>query len=172
MRNARWPSACNFRARGVPDFRKFCKFFARFLRKICVISTLDSRVILHQNARRLGQELQRSSALRATTLAEFTQLLRARRAEKFRGLCNSFARVGRKFCVIPTRDAFLFESECNTDSINSQRRCEVCAAHAGRVHAIFCARGVPDFRNFCKFFARFLRKKCVISTLDSRVILR
>ena len=26
----------NFYARGVPDFRKFCKFFARFLRKICV----------------------------------------------------------------------------------------------------------------------------------------
>ena len=35
---------------------------------------------------------------------------------------------------------------------------------------IFCARGVPDFRKFCKFFARFLRKICVISTLDSRVI--
>ena len=158
MRSARWPSACNFCARGVPDFRKFCKFFARFLRKICVISTLDSRFILHQNAHRLGQELQRSSALRATTLAEFTQLLRARRAEKFRGLCNSFARVGRKICVIPTRDAFLFESECNTDSINSQRRCEVCAAHAGRVHAIFCARGVPDFRKIFNFLQDFCAK--------------
>ena len=79
-----------FCARGVPDFRKFCKFFARFLRKICVISTLDSRVILHSNARRLEKELQRSSAVRATTLAEFTQLLCARRAEIFRKLRNFF----------------------------------------------------------------------------------
>ena len=95
----------------------------------------------------------------------------ARRAENSRKLCNSFARVGRKICVIPTLDAFFFKSECNTDSINSQRRCEVCAAHAGRVHAIFCARAVPDFRTISKFFARFLRKICVISTLDARVIL-
>ena len=143
MHSARWSSARNFCARGVPDFRKICKFFARFLRKICVISTLDSRVILHSNAQRLGKELQRSSAVRATTLAEFTQLLCARRAEIFRGLCNSFARVGRKICVIPTLDAFFFGSECNADSVNSQRRCEVCTAHDRRVHAIFCARGVP-----------------------------
>ena len=268
------------------------------MRKICVISTLDSRFILHQNAHRLGQELQRSSVLRATTLAESTQLLRALRAEK---KCGDFATLSRelggKICGIPTLDAILFESECNTDSINSQRRCEVCAAHAGRVHAIFvrgacrisgnfanfsrdfcakfassrrwtralscirthadskkscnevlrfaqprwpssrnfcargapkffgnfeisfarvrrktcviptpdafffgsecnydsinsqrrngvrtesarwpsarifCARGVPDFRKFCKFFARILRKICVIPTLDSRFIL-
>ena len=151
MRSARWPSACNFCARGVPDFRKFCKIFARFLRKICVISTLDSRFILHQNAHRLGQELQRSSALRATTLAEFTQLLRARRAEKFRGLCNSFARVGRKFCVIPTRDAFLFESECNTDSINSQRRCK-CAQRTLAECMQFFVRGACRISgNFAKF---------------------
>ena len=128
------------------------------MRKICVISTLDSRFILHQNAHRLGQELQRSSALRATTLAEFTQLLRARRAEKFRGLCNSFARVGRKICVIPTRDAFLFESECNTDSINSQRRCEVCATHAGRVHAIFVRGACRISGNFANFSRDFCEK--------------
>ena len=84
MQSARWPSARNFWAWSVPDFRKLCKFFARFLRKICVISTLDSRVILHSNARRLDKKLQRSSAVRATTLAEFTQLLCARRAEIFR----------------------------------------------------------------------------------------
>ena len=119
MRNARWPSACIFCARGVPDFRKFCKIFARILRKICAISTLDSRVILHQNARRLGKELQRSFAVRATTLAEFTQLLCAWRAENFRELCNFFARVGRKICVIPTLHAFFFGYECNADSINS-----------------------------------------------------
>ena len=56
MCSARWPTARNFCARGVPDFRKFCKFFARFLRKICIISTLDSRVILRKSVRRLGRE--------------------------------------------------------------------------------------------------------------------
>ena len=85
--------------------------------------------------------------------------MRARRAEKFRGFCNSFARVGQKFCVIPTRDAFLFESEYDTDSMNSQRRCEVCAAHAGRVHAIFvrgACRISGNFANFSReFCARF-----------------
>ena len=80
-------------------------------------------------------------------------------------------RIRRKTRVIPTPDAFFFGSECNYDSINSQRRCGVCTAHAGRVHAIFVRGGVPDFRKFCKCFARFLRKICVISTLDSRVIL-
>ena len=30
-----------------PNFQNFCKIFARFLRRFCVISTLDSRVILH-----------------------------------------------------------------------------------------------------------------------------
>ena len=35
-----------------------------------------------------------------------------------------FARVGRKFCVIPTLDAFFFGYECNTDSINSQQHYE------------------------------------------------
>ena len=146
MQKARWPSARKFCARGVPNFRKFCKIFARFLRKICVISTLHSRVILRSSARRLGNELIRSPTVRATTPAEFTQLFCARRTEICQELRNFLARVGRKICVIPTLDAFFFGSECNADSINSQRRCEVCAAHAGRVHAIFWARGVPDFR--------------------------
>ena len=142
-----------------------------FLRKFCVISTLDSRVILHSNAHRLGKELQQNSAVCATTLAEFTQLLCARRAENFRRLCNFFARIRRKICVTPMLDAFFFGSECNTDSINSKLRFKVRAAHAGRMHAIFVRGGVADFRKICKFFARILRKLGVISTLDSRVIL-
>ena len=36
-----------FCARGAPDFRKLCKLYAQLLRKICVMSTLDSRVIFH-----------------------------------------------------------------------------------------------------------------------------
>ena len=105
MRNARWLSACNFCARGVPDFQKFCKIFARFLRKFCVISTLDSRAILHQNELRFKKELQRSAAVCESTLGEFTQFLCVRRPEIFRKLRKSFARYGRKICVIPTPGA-------------------------------------------------------------------
>ena len=171
MRSACWPSARNFCARGVPDFRKFANFSRAFRAKYassrrwiralsCIRTHADSE-----------KELQRRSAVRATTLAEFTQLFCARRAEIFRGLCNSFARVGRKICVIPTLDAFLFQSQCNADSINSQRRCEVTMRSARPSARNFCARSVPDFRNFCKFFARILRKICAISTLSSRLIL-
>ena len=84
---------------------------------------------------------------------------------------NFFARVRRKSCVIPTPDAFFFGSECNYDSINSQRRCGVCTAHAGRVHAIFVRGACRISGNFANFSRDFLRKICVISTLDSRVIL-
>ena len=104
MRSARWPSARNFYARGVPDFRKFCKFFRSILRKICIIPTLDSRFILYLNARRLGKELLRSPAVRETTLAEFTQLLCARRANIFRDLGIFFARVGG--CVLLSTDGY------------------------------------------------------------------
>ena len=96
----------------------------------------------------------------------------ARRAENFRGLRNFFAEVGRKICVVPTLDAFFFGSECNADSINSQRRCESMRSERWPSPRKSYARGVPDFRKSCKFFARFLRKICVISTLHPRVILR
>ena len=43
MHSARWPSARNFCARGVPDFQKFCKTFARFLRKFFeILRDLDA----------------------------------------------------------------------------------------------------------------------------------
>ena len=76
----------------------------------------------------------------------------------YRRLCNSFARIRRKICVIPTLHAFFFGSDCNADSINSQRRCEACAAHAGRMHAFFCARDVPDFRKFGNLSREFCAK--------------
>ena len=80
---------------------------------------LDSRVILHQNAHRILKELQRSSEVLETTLAEFTQLFVRAAAEIFRKLCNSSERVGRKICVIPTQDAiFLKKIESNTELIN------------------------------------------------------
>ena len=42
MRSLRWPNARSFCARGAPDFRKFCNFFARLWRKNCVTSTPDA----------------------------------------------------------------------------------------------------------------------------------
>ena len=129
-------------------------------------SISKSHVILHSNARRLRR-------LQLTTLTDLTQLLCAWRAENFRGLRNFFARVGRKICVIPTLHIFFFFGyACNYDSINSQRRCGVIHSARWPSARNFCARGVPDFRKFCNFFARFLRKICVMSTLNSRVILR
>ena len=89
-------------------------------------------------------------------MAELTKIFCARRAEIFRGLHNSFTGIGRKMCVIPTLDAFFLGSECKTDSTKSQRRCEVCAAHAGRMHATFV-------RGACRIsgnFAKFSRKLC------------
>ena len=48
-----------------------------------------------------------------------------------------------------------------------QQRFATCAALAGRVHAVFCARGVPEFRKFWIFFARVWQKNCVTSTPDA-----
>ena len=85
----------------------------------------------------------------------------ARGAPKFFGnfQCNFFARVGRKICVIPTLDACFFGSECNADSVNSRRRCTVCAAHAGRLHEIFvrgaCRISGPISGIFATFRAIF-----------------
>ena len=87
----------------------FANFFARFLRKICVIPTLDSRVILHSSARRLDKELPRRPAVRATTLAEFTQLLCARRTEIFRKLSNIFRKSWAQNLRGPEAGRFLFQ---------------------------------------------------------------
>ena len=82
----------------------------------------------------------------------------ARGAPEFFGNFEiSFARVRRKTCVIPTPDAFFFGSECNADWINSQRRRKVIMRSSRPSERSFCARSVPDFRNFCKIFARVLR---------------
>ena len=91
-------------------------------------------------------------------LDEFMQLLCARRADFFRELCNSFARVGRKICVIPTLDAFFVGSECNADSICPQRRCEVRTARAGRVHTILVRGACRISRNFANFSREFCAK--------------
>ena len=68
---------------------------------------------------------------------------------KFRKFCNFFARVRRKVCVISTLDARLFGGQRTHDFVNTFQDIRRVAAQAGRVHAIFCARGAPKiFRNF------------------------
>ena len=79
--------------------------------------------------------------------------------------------------MIPTLDAFFFGSECNADQMNSQRRCKVCAAHAGRLHAFFFVRGAcrisGNFANFSRDFCakvassrRWARALSCITTHD------
>ena len=87
------------------NFAIFCKIFAPDLRDLDAGLARD---LASERTSARKKEMQRSSAVRAITLAEFMQLFCARRAENFRKLCNSFARVARKICVIPTLDVCLF----------------------------------------------------------------
>ena len=50
-----------------------------------------------------------------------------------------------------------------------QQRFATCAALAGRVHAVFCARGVPEFQKLWNFFARVWQKNCVTSAPDAHL---
>ena len=179
MRSAGWPSASNFFGRGACRISEILQnvraIFAQNFRD------LDAGLARHLALERIPTRKRAAKecyALRATTLVEFTQLFCARRRRRAENLNSEilqfFSRefaVRRKFCVSPMLDACFFGSECNADSINSQRRCEACAAHAGRMHALFLCAGRAGFPEICNFFARILRKFCFISTLNSRVIL-
>ena len=48
------------------------------------------------------------------------------------------------------RAPFRYGTHCRLDRL--QRSFAACAAVAGRMHAVFSARGAPDFRKFCNFF--------------------
>ena len=99
---------------------------------------------------RLGEELERNSGVCATYAgrvhAYFVRAVR-RNSGNF---ANFFARFRRKVCVISTPDARLFGLGQRThDLVKSYEDAMRVAAQAGRVHAIFCARGAPKiFRNF------------------------
>ena len=75
MCSARWPIARKFCARGVPDFRKFCKIFARFFA---------------QNFRHLDAGLARYLALERITT-------RKRTAMKFCSSCDHAGRIYATF---------------------------------------------------------------------------
>ena len=137
---------------GRAGFPEFCKLFAQIFAQN--LQELDARppIVLHENSHRLEKELQRSSEVCETTLAEFTQLLCARRVKNFRDLGNFFARVKRKICVTPTLDACFFGFKCISRSFI--QRTATFVQHAQRTLGEctqFCARYVPNFRNFANF---------------------
>ena len=170
MRNARWPSARKFLCAGRAGFPEILQIF---------------RAIFAQNLRHLDAGLAHYLALERTPTrnraatkfcssrrtsrnhagrvhATFLRAVHQYFSETLKFLSREFNRIRRKICVIPTPDAFFFGSECNYDSINSQRRCGVCTAHAGRVHAIFlrgACRTSGNFekisRDFCAIFVKF-----------------
>ena len=43
---------------------------------------------------------------------------------------------------------------------------EICAAHAGRVHAFFAASGMPKFRKFFNLIVREIKKLHIELLLD------
>ena len=143
------------------DFRNFCKFFARFLRKFCVISTLHSRFILHWNAYRLAKELQQTfEGLRNHADRVHAVFMRAAR-RKFSGILQFFRASWAQICVIPTLDACFFSNlgamltrSTLSDVVQcAQRTLAECAQFlcAGRA-------GFPEFLQiFRPIFAQILR---------------
>ena len=89
------------------------------------------------------------------------QLFCARRAENFRKLCNSFARVGRKNCVFPTLDV-CFSSDLNAMLTRSTlsdvvRYAQLTIDECTQFFVRGACRISGNFAIFCKIFAQNLR---------------
>ena len=155
MRSARWPSAHNFCARIVPDFRKFCKIFARFFAQnfrhldagLARYLALECTPTLKRAAAKLCGLRNHAGGVHATFVRA------ARRFFFFRNLNNSFAQVGLRICVISMLDAFFFKSEFNADSKRFAQPCWPSSRN-------FCARGAPIFFGNFAILSRELGAKC------------
>ena len=136
MRSERRPSARNFCARGVPDFRKFCIeiFRAIFVQNLHHLDAGLARYLELEHTPTRNRAATKFCGSRNHAGRVHAIFVRAARRNFSKTFKISFARVGRKMCVIPALDAFFFGSECNADSINSQRRCGVCTAHVELFH--------------------------------------
>ena len=169
LRNVRRPNACKFCARGAPKLRKFCNFFARFRRKICVISTPDARLFgcqrTHDLVKRF-EDVMRVAAHAGRVHATFC----ARSALIFyleifaflsRDFGARFALSRRQTRAFLDRNALSNRSTSATFFFHSMKAARWPSARS------FCARGAPDFQKFCNFFARVWRKTCVTSTPDA-----
>ena len=89
------------------------------------------------------------------------QLFCARRAENFRKLCNSFARVACKICVIPTLDV-CFYSDLNAMLTRSTlsdvvRYAQLTIDECTQFFVRGACRISGNFAIFCKIFAQNLR---------------
>ena len=143
--------ACRISGNFANFSRDFCAKFASSRRWTRALSCIRT----HAESKKSCNEDLRFAQPRWPSSRNFC----ARGAPKFFGNFEiSFARVRRKLCVIPTPDAFFFGSECNADSINSQRRCGVCIAHAGRMHALVVRGACRTSGNFANFSRDFCAK--------------
>ena len=91
MRSARSPNARIFFVRGTCRISGKLQFFrANFAQNLLHLDAGLARYLALERTPTQKKELHRRSAVRATTLAEFTQLFCARRAEIFSGTLQFF----------------------------------------------------------------------------------
>ena len=143
--------ACRISGNFINFSREFCAKFASSRRWTRALSCIRTQADSEQSCNevlRFAQQRWRSS-----------RSFCARGAPKFFGNFAIFWReLGAKFAQSRRWMLSFFESESNADSINSQRHCEVCAAHAGRVHATFVRRACRIFGNVANFSRDFCAK--------------
>ena len=166
MRNVRGPSARKFCARGSPKFRKFCNFFARFRRKICVISTPDARLFGCQRTHDLVKRFE--DVMRVAAHAGRVHATScARSALNFWKILHFFRAILAQHSRDLDAEHALFRIGTHCRLGHLQRRLLSMRSLRWPNARSFCARGAPDFRKFCNFFARLWRKNCVTSTPDA-----
>ena len=129
----------------------FCKFFARFRREVCVISTPDARLFGCQRNHdflKSFEDVMRVAA-QAGRVHEF--FLCARRAEIFQKFCNSYG------AILSTPNARNFANFMlrNVDSVNPSDVSLNMRSARCLDPRTFCAprAGFPIFLKFLIFFA-------------------
>ena len=131
----------------------FANFFARFQRKVCVISTPDARLFGCQRTHNLAKSIE--DVMRIETHAgQMNTTFCARGALKifenfpfFRAILAQHSRD-----LDAEHALFRIGTHCRLGQLQirllSMRSLRWPNARS------FCARGAPDFRKFCNFFAR------------------
>ena len=179
LRNVRRPNACKFCARGAPKLRKFCNFFARFRRKICVISTPDARLFGCQRTHNLVkrfEDVMRVAAHAGRVHATFC----ARSALIFyleifaflsRDFGARFALSRRQTRAFLDRNALSNRSTSATFFLNSMQ-----SGSLAKCTQFLCARraGFPEILQFLRAtLAQKLRdidaRRALFSHLDARL---
>ena len=100
------------------------------------------------------------------TKAECTQLFVRAARRKFSEILQFFCAILAQRLRDLDAERALFRIGTHFQLGQLQQRFATCAALAGRVHAVFCARDVPEFRKFWNFFARVWQQK--LRDIDAR----